>query len=94
MRTGLALLGVLVEGCQSGIKPFVFLLLERREGRPILGSLLVAFVVSFTVAGSVALGITAAYASVIALLHAFAHNSRKPQPRMVLVPTQNQASGD
>jgi len=45
---------------------------------------LVAVVVSFTVAGSVALGITAAYASVLALLHAFAHNSPKPQPQIVL----------
>jgi len=49
-----------------------------------LGSLLVAVVLSFTVAGSVALGITAAYASVLALLHAFAHNSPKPQPRMAM----------
>jgi len=70
------------------------LLLERREGRNILGSLLTAFVVSFTVAGSVALGITAAYATVLALLHAFAHSAHQPQPRMVLVPTENRASGD
>jgi hypothetical protein len=59
-----------------------------------LGSLLVAFVVSFTVAGSVALGILAAYASVITLLHAFASNSQKPRPAMIFAPTQNQVSGD
>ena len=77
-----------------GLKPFLFLLLERREGRPNLGSLLVAVVVMFTVAGSVALGITAAYASVIALLHAFATQSRKPQPGMIFAPSQHQVSGD
>jgi hypothetical protein len=93
MRTGLALLNELA-GCQPGIKPFLFLLLEQREGRPNLGSLLVAFVVTFTVAGTVALGITAAYLSVVALLHAFAHESRKPDSRMVLVTTQNQLTGD
>jgi hypothetical protein len=70
------------------------LLLERREGRPNLGSLLVAFVLTFTVAGSVALGVTAAYASIIALLHAFASHSQQPRPAMVFAPTQNQVSGD
>jgi hypothetical protein len=59
-----------------------------------LGTLLVAFVVTFTVAGSFALGIILAYSSILALLHAFAYNSRKPQPALVLVPNQNQASGD
>jgi hypothetical protein len=70
------------------------LLLGRREGRPILGSLLVAVVISFTVAGSVALGVTAAYASVLALLHAFSQNAPKPHPRMILVPGEHRASGD
>jgi len=46
-----------------------------------LGSLLTAFVISFTVAGSVALGVTAAYASVLILLHAFAQNTPKLQPQ-------------
>ncbi|HZQ19769.1 MAG TPA: hypothetical protein VFA90_13705 [Terriglobales bacterium] len=45
---------------------------------------MVAVVVSFTVAGSVALGITAAYASVLALLHAFAHNSPKPEAQRTM----------
>jgi len=59
-----------------------------------LGSLLIAFVISFTVAGSMALGIAAAYTSVLGLLHAFAYSSRKPQPALVLVHTQSHASGD
>jgi hypothetical protein len=59
-----------------------------------LGSLLVAFVVTFTVATSVALGITAAYISVIALLHAFAGQSQKPRPAVIFVPSQHQVSGD
>jgi hypothetical protein len=50
--------------------------------------------VTFTVAGCFALGIVLAYTSILALLHAFAYNSRKPQLALVLVPTQNQASGD
>jgi hypothetical protein len=54
---------------------------------------LVAFVVTFTVAGSLALGIVLAYSSVIALLHAFAYSTRKPAPRLVLV-SENHASGD
>jgi hypothetical protein len=59
-----------------------------------LGSLLVAFVVSFTVAGSVALGISLAYTSVLALLHGFAHRMQKPRPALVLVHSQSHASGD
>jgi hypothetical protein len=49
-----------------------------------LGSFLVAVVVSFTVAGSVALGISAAYASVLALLHAFANKSPKPEAQRAM----------
>jgi hypothetical protein len=59
-----------------------------------LGNLLAAFVLTFTVAGSVVLGIATAYTGVLALLHAFAHNSRKPAPTLVLVHSQIQASGD
>jgi hypothetical protein len=69
-------------------------LLSLREGRPNLGSFLVAFVITFTVAGSVTLGIAAAYASVLGLLHAFAYSSRKPQPTLVLVHSETHASGD
>ena len=56
--------------------------------------MLVAFVVTFTVAGSLVLGIALAYSSVIALLHAFAYSSRKSTPRLVLVASENHASGD
>jgi len=59
-----------------------------------LGNLLVAVVLSFTVAGSLALGIAAAYTMVIALLHAFAYSSRKPAPSLVLATSQTQISGD
>jgi hypothetical protein len=48
----------------------------------------------FTVAGSVVLGITLAYTSVLALLHAFAARNRAPKPSLVLVATQSQAGGD
>jgi hypothetical protein len=67
---------------------------RRRESGPNLGSLLVAFVVSFTVAGSLALGIALAYTTFLALLHAFAHSSPKPAPRLVLVSSETHASGD
>jgi hypothetical protein len=83
-----------VSAVEIGLKPFLYLLLERREGRPNVGSVLVAFVVSFTVASSVALGITAAYVSVIALLHAFASQSQKPRPAVIFVQSQHQVSGD
>jgi hypothetical protein len=59
-----------------------------------LGSLLVAFVVTFTVAGALAFGICAAYTCVLALLQAFAYSARKPQPSLVLVASQNHSSGD
>jgi len=59
-----------------------------------LGSLLVVFVVTFAVAGSLALGIALAYSSVILLLHAFAHGSRKPAPVLVLTPRPGNVSGD
>ena len=56
-----------------------------------MGSLLIAAVMTLTVAGSVALGITLAYTSVLALLHAFAaHNHRTPAPALVLVHSQSQ----
>ncbi len=46
---------------------------------------------TLTVAGSVALGITLAYTSVLALLHAFAaRNHRTPAPALVLVHSQSQ----
>jgi len=59
-----------------------------------VGSLLTAVVMIFTVAGSVFLGITLAYTSVLALLHAFAARDLAPKPALVLVPTQSQVGGD
>jgi hypothetical protein len=59
-----------------------------------LGSLLVAFVMTFTVAGSVALGIALAYSSVISLLRAFAHRTSRPQPSLMLVHSESRMSGD
>jgi hypothetical protein len=85
----------LARAAGAEIKRFVFLLLERREARPILTTLLVAVVLSFTILCSVALGITAAYASVLALLHAFVQNSSQSQPpRTVLVTSENRVGID
>ena len=67
---------------------------NRRESGPIVGSLLIAFVVTFTVTGSFALGITLAYTAVIGLLHAFAYSKREREPALVLVPSQTHVSGD
>jgi hypothetical protein len=50
-----------------------------------------------TVIASVSLGVFAAYAAVICVLNAFGPKSQQPEParpRLVLVPTQNHASGD
>jgi hypothetical protein len=80
-------------GKHAGFNPLPVAAIGRERG-PHLGSLLVAFVITFTVAGSLALGIALAYSSVIALLHAFAYSSRKPAPRLVLVASENHAGGD
>jgi hypothetical protein len=49
-----------------------------------------------TVVASVGLGVLAAYAAVIGILHAFNRSSQPEpaRPRLVLVPSQNHASGD
>lgn len=51
-----------------------------------------------TVIASVSLGVFAAYAAVICVLNAFGPKSHQQpessRPRLVLVPTQNHASGD
>jgi hypothetical protein len=59
-----------------------------------VGSLLIAFVITFTVTGSVALGIVLAYTSVLGLLHAFAYRNRDRNPALVLVPSHPQISGN
>jgi hypothetical protein len=53
-------------------------------------------VLLFTVLASVSFGILAAYATVIGILHAFGRAAlpRPVRPRLMLVPTQNHASGD
>ena len=61
-------------------------------------SLLMPFILCFTVIASVSLGILAAYIAVFGILSTFRHPA-KPEPvpartRLVLVPTQNHASGD
>ena len=49
-----------------------------------------------TVIASVSFGVFAAYAAVICILNAFGRSSKQEaaRPRLVLVPTQNHASGD
>jgi hypothetical protein len=81
-------------GQKSGMRTVDRCCSIRRESGPNLGSLLVAFVITFTVTGSVALGIALAYTSVLGLLHAFAQSTRKPQPAPVLVLSQTHVSGD
>jgi hypothetical protein len=53
-------------------------------------------VIFCTVILSVGFGILAAYAAVIGILHAFGPASQPApaRPRLVLVPSQNHASGD
>jgi hypothetical protein len=72
----------------------VGLAVGQRESGLIVGSLLVAFVVTFTITGSLALGVTLAYTAIIGLLHAFAYSKRERKPALVLVPSQQQVSGD
>jgi hypothetical protein len=61
-------------------------------------SLLMPLILCFTVIASVSLGILAAYIAVFGILSTFG-SPTKPEPaqsrsRLVLVPTQNHASGD
>jgi hypothetical protein len=59
-------------------------------------SLFMPVLLFVTVIASVSLGVFAAYAAVICILNAFGRASRPEttRPRLVLVPTQNHASGD
>ena len=59
-------------------------------------SLVMPIILCFTVVASVSFGVLAAYAAVFAILSAFGR-STQPEPartHLVLVPTQNHASGD
>lgn len=55
-------------------------------------------ILCLTVIVSVGIGVIAAYIAVIGILHAFGRASQQQRaaarPRLVLVPTQNHASGD
>ena len=69
--------------------------LELRESGANLGSLLIALVIAFTVVGSVALGITLAYTTVLGLLHVFAQSgTHRAKPALVLVHSQSHAGAD
>lgn len=59
-------------------------------------SLFMPVLLFVTVIASVSLGIFAAYAAVICILNAFGPASKQEpaRPHLVLVPTQNHASGD
>ena len=61
-------------------------------------SLFMPLILCVTVVASVGIGVIAAYAAVIGILQACAHASQQApveaRSRLVLVPTQNHASGD
>jgi len=61
-----------------------------------VNSLMMPFILCFTVVASVSFGVVAAYAVVFSILSAFGrtHRVEPERPRLVLVPTQNHASGD
>jgi len=71
-----------------------------RKGWLIVISLFMPLILCFTVALSVGIGVLAAYAAVIGILQACGQASQQQlrpveaRPRLVLVPTQNHASGD
>ena len=59
-------------------------------------SLVMPIILCFTVVASVSFGVLAAYAAVFAILSTFGRPTQ-PEParaQLVLVPTQNHASGD
>jgi hypothetical protein len=61
-------------------------------------SLLMPVILCFTVVASLSLGVLAAYIAVFGILSTFGQPARPERvparPRLVLVPTQNHASGD
>jgi hypothetical protein len=71
---------------------------ELLTGWLILISLFMPLILCLTVVASVGIGVMAAYVAVFGILHAFGHTSQprpiEARPRLVLVPTQNHASGD
>jgi hypothetical protein len=63
-------------------------------------SLFMPLILCVTVVASVGIGVLAAYSLVIGIIHAFGRTPQpqprivEARPRLVLVPTQNHASGD
>ena len=61
-------------------------------------SLLMPVILCFTVVASLGLGVLAAYIAVFGILSTFGQTAQPEpapaRPRLVLVPTQNHASGD
>jgi hypothetical protein len=61
-----------------------------------VNSLMMPVILCFTVLASVSVGVLAAYAVVFSILSTFRHpaSPEPARPRLVLVATQNHASGD
>jgi hypothetical protein len=60
-------------------------------------SLFMPLILCFTVVASVGFGVVSAYAAFMGILHAIGHSQSQPEPmrpRLVLVASQNHASGD
>ena len=57
-----------------------------------MGSLLSVFILSFTVATVLAIGILSAYGCVIGILHTFANQSSQRDQKPVLAPSQARAA--
>jgi len=60
-------------------------------------SLFMPLILCFTVVASVGLGVVSAYAAFMGILRAIGHSQSQPEParpRLVLVASQNHASGD
>lgn len=66
------------------------------QGELIVISLFMPLILCVTVVASVGLGVVAAYAVVFGIISTFGRGPRPEpvRPRLVLVPTQNHASGD
>ena len=61
-----------------------------------MNSFIMPIILFATVVASVGFGVITAYAAVVGILHTFGRASQPEpaRPRLVLVPTQNHASGD
>ena len=65
-----------------------------------MNSLMMPVILCFTVVASVGLGVLASYAAIFSILNMFGRSAQPEpvlvpaRPRLVLVPSQNHASGD